>query len=171
MTAGIIKTTRLTLRPVRDSDLDTLYESVFSDAEVMSLAFLGRTLSRSESRSFVADHFDHDGNGRQPGVLVVSDSGEIAGFAGLLECAVLGAADYEIGFVLARHHWGQGYATEIGIAQIEHGLETLGCARLLAQVSPDNPASVSVLRKIGMQFHSTIDTTNRGKRDIYVIPA
>ena len=171
MAADIIKTRRLILRPVRNGDPDVLHETVFSDNKVMSLAFLGRTFSMPESRKFVADHFDHDGNGKQPGVLVVADTGEIAGFAGLLQCSVLGEADYEIGFVLARPHWGKGYATEIGTAQIEHGLETIGCSRLLAQVSPANTASISVLRKIGMQFHSTIDTENRGRRDIYVTPA
>jgi len=80
---------------------------------------------------------------------------------------VLGCKDYEIGFVLARKYWGKGYASEIGIAQIEYG-QDIGCERLLALVSPGNVASKSVLHKIGMIHHSTIETETRGIRNIYV---
>jgi RimJ/RimL family protein N-acetyltransferase len=102
------------------------------------------------------------------GVLVAKGSGLIIGLAGLLQCSELGRKDYEIGFVLAQKFWGKGYATEIGIAQIEYGLEVIGCERLLALVAPGNAASRSVIRKIGMRHHSTVDTESRGLRDVYV---
>ncbi len=53
-------------------------------------------------------------------------------------CSALGRRDYEIGFVLARDYWGKAYASEIGVGQIEYGLEVIGCKRLLALVSPGN---------------------------------
>ena len=134
----------------------------------MSQAFAGKTLSRQESTDFFKNCFDHDGNGKQLGVLVLDHPGTIIGFAGLVECRVLGRKDYEIGFVLARKYWGKGYASEIGIAQIEYGLGDAGCERLLALVSPGNVASKSVLHKIGMIHHSTIETETRGTRDLYV---
>jgi len=134
----------------------------------MSQAFEGKPLSRPESTDFFKNYFDHDGNGKQLGVLVLNGPGNIVGFAGLVECPVLGRKDYEIGFVLARKYWGKGYATEIGIAQIEYGMESAGCERLLALVSPANAASKSVLHKIGMIHHSTIETETRGIRDVYV---
>jgi len=133
----------------------------------MSQAFAGKTLSRQESTDFFKNCFDHDGNGKQPGALVLNGPGTIVGFAGLVECPVLGCKDYEIGFVLARKYWGKGYASEIGIAQIEYG-QGIGCERLLALVSPGNVASKSVLHKIGMIHHSTIETETRGIRNIYV---
>ena len=168
MTTNILTTDRLVLRSVLESDLDVLYDIVFSDPKVMSHAFEGKALSKSESKKFIASSFDHDGSGKKIGVLAKKGSVTPIGFAGLLPCSALGVQDYEVGFVLGREFWGQGFATEIGHAQIEYGLNTLRCHRLLALVVLQNIASVSVLQKIGMEHHATIETKNRGTREVYV---
>jgi len=169
MAIEIIVTNRLILRSTGNSDLDQLYDIVFSDPEVMAQAFDGKLLSRKQAADFFGNSFDHDGNGMQLGVLTLKDSGRIIGFAGLLESTAIGKQDFEIGFVLGREHWGRGYATEIGVAQIEYGFEQKKCSRLLAFVSPRNEASKSALLKIGMQHHSTIETSSRGMRDVYIV--
>ena len=51
------------------------------------------------------------------------------------------------------------------------GLSTLGCTRLLAQVSPQNPASMGALEKIGMHLHSTVESEGPGQRHVYVATA
>ena len=168
MIVDIITTDRLVLRSACDADLGPLHDIVFSDPDVMSQAFAGKPLTKSESTSFFAAFFDHDGNGKQPGVLTLKNTGTIIGFAGLLECAILGQKDYEIGFVLGRDYWRKGYASEIGLAQIEYGLEHLGCRRLLAMVAPKNKPSISVLQKIGMVHHSTAETKDRGTKEVYI---
>ena len=168
MTIEIITSDRLILRSAVDSDLESLYDVVFSVPEVMLHAFGGKPFSKEETADFFASSFDHNGNGKQLGVLCEKDSNTIIGFAGLLECSVLGERDYEIGFVFGQKFWGKGYATEIGYAQIEYGLGVIGCTRLLAQVAPSNAASISVLVKIGMTYQVTIETENRGVREIYV---
>ena len=168
MTIEVLNTERLVLRSIQDSDLDILHERIFSDAEVMAQAFEGKVFSRPDSLYFVANYLDHDGNGKQPGVLILKDSGNVIGFAGLLKCTALEREDYEIGFVLARNYWGKGYATEIGKAQIEYGLKVVGCERLLALVTPGNHASRSVLQKIGMRYHSTVDAMYRGEREVFI---
>jgi ribosomal-protein-alanine N-acetyltransferase len=165
----IIVTNRLVLRSACDSDLGSLHDIVFSDPEVMTQAFSGKPLSKSESANFFATSFDHDGNGKQLGVLTLKGTATIIGFAGLLECPVLGQKDYEIGFVLGRDYWGFGYATEIGQAQIEYGLELSGCSRLLAFVAPENKASLSALLKIGMIHQSTVETKDRGTKEVYIV--
>ena len=169
MTIDIIATDRIVLRSASDSDLDPLCDIVFSVPEVMSQAFEGMPLSRKQAVDFFYKAFDHDGNGMQLGVLTLKGSGITIGFAGLLESTALGQQDFEIGFVLGREYWGKGYATEIGVAQIEYGLERKKCRRLLAFVAPKNEASKAALVKIGMQHHSTIETTSRGMRDVYIV--
>jgi ribosomal-protein-alanine N-acetyltransferase len=164
----IITTDRLVLRSACDSDLGPLHDIVFSVPEVMSHAFAGKPLTKNKSVDFFATSFDHDGNGKQLGVLTLRNSGTIIGFAGLLECSIFGQKDYEIGFILGRDYWGKGYASEIGHAQIEYGLELLGCRRLLALVAPNNKSSLSVLLKIGMIHHSTVETKDRGTKEVYI---
>jgi len=168
MTVDIISTNRLLLRSTCDSDFGTLYDIAFSDPEVMCHAFEGKPLSKKESTDFFTNSFDHDGNGKQIGVLVLKNADIPIGFAGLWACSVLGKLDYEIGFVLGQEFWGKGYATEIGLAQIDYGLDTIGCNRLLALVSPKNIPSISVLHNIGMVYHATAETEKRGIKEIYI---
>ncbi len=168
MTIEIITTDRLVLRSPVDADFDSLYKVVFSVPEVMSQAFGGEPHSEKTAADFFEHSFDHDGNGKQLGVLTEKDSDTIIGFAGLLQCSVLSQPDYEIGFILGREFWGKGYATEIGRAQIEYGLNVIGCERLLAQVAPTNKPSIYVLRKIGMVYHARVETESRGIREVYI---
>lgn len=165
----VITTERLLLRSAHSTDLNTLFEIVFSDAEVMQHTFYGKTFNKQEATEFFESHFDFIGSGKQLGVLVLKDTAEIIGFSGLLPCSILGEEDYEIGFVLGRQYWGKGYATEIGQAQIQFGFEELGCDRLLGVVLPENSASVAALKKSGMTYHSMVETENRGRRDVYVL--
>jgi RimJ/RimL family protein N-acetyltransferase len=58
--------------------------------------------------------------------------------------------DVEIGWRLARHGWGRGYATEAARAWVEHARDVLGLPRLISVVDPGNAASLAVCRKLGM---------------------
>ena len=54
----------------------------------------------------------------------------------------------ELGYWIARDHWGRGYATEAGRQMIEIA-RTIGLRRLDASYFSDNPASGRVLEKLG----------------------
>ena len=56
-----------------------------------------------------------------------------------------------MGYVLARAHWGKGYATEAAAAVLRFAREDLGLERVEATCRPGNAASQRVLVKIGMQ--------------------
>ena len=58
--------------------------------------------------------------------------------------------EVELGYWISRPHWGRGYATEAGRAVLRN-VRTLGHKRLVASHFVDNPASGSVLRKLGFQ--------------------
>lgn len=165
----LINSERLLIRAPRPEDFGPLYQAVLSDAEVMRLAFQGQLSDQDRAFDFFSSVLDHDATGRKPGILIERSTNDVIGFAGPLLCSVLGAPDYEIGFVLARRTWGHGYASEIGRAQIEYGFTTLKLDRVLAQVSPENAASIRVLERLGMQLCSTTETSGRGVRLVYAI--
>ena len=169
MTTHVITSDRLILRSAHEDDLEILHRIVFSDPEVMSQAFYGKTFTKEKAAEFFYHHFDFNGSGTQAGVLTLKESGEIIGFAGLIASTELGEQDYEIGFVLGRDYWGKGYATEIGLAQIKYGFEVVGCPRLLGMVLPENEASKAALIKLGMTYSITVDMEGRGKREAYII--
>ena len=59
--------------------------------------------------------------------------------------------DIEVGWHLGRDHWGNGYATEIGLGLIEHGFDTLGLTEIHCVVEPPNEASKRVAARCGLE--------------------
>ena len=60
------------------------------------------------------------------------------------------AGQVELGYWIARQHWGRGYATEAGRGVIEIA-SALGYKTLVASHFLDNPASGKVLSKLGFK--------------------
>ncbi|MCP3915886.1 MAG: GNAT family N-acetyltransferase [bacterium] len=65
--------------------------------------------------------------------------------------------DIEIGWHLARCHWGNGYATEAGRALLEKGFIELDLPILHAVVEEPNAASHVVARRLGMNDEGMTD--------------
>ena len=59
----------------------------------------------------------------------------------------------EVGFMLARKYWSQGYATEVTKAILTYAREELGLQRVLARVDRSNLASKKVLEKCEMELN------------------
>jgi ribosomal-protein-alanine N-acetyltransferase len=167
----ILKTPRLILRAAIESDIPLLHERVFGNSEVMRYAFAGVPLSEGEAEGFMRSHFTFGDSLTGIATLTERPTGDVIGFAGLFPCAVLGADDFEIGFVLARQAWGRGIATEIGEAQLAFGFGRLNCNRLLGLVEPRNAASIHALEKLGMRYLKDVAEPPRPNRGVYVIEA
>jgi RimJ/RimL family protein N-acetyltransferase len=58
--------------------------------------------------------------------------------------------DYEVGWHLARAHWGRGYAAEAARAALDYGFADLDLDAIHAVVNPANAASLRVARRLGM---------------------
>jgi [ribosomal protein S5]-alanine N-acetyltransferase len=71
----------------------------------------------------------------------------------------------EIGYILRRDAWGQGFATEATALVRDFAFDHLHVHRLWAVCDPDNPASAAVLRKVGMRLEGTMrgDLLVRGR--------
>ena len=64
--------------------------------------------------------------------------------------------DIEIGWHLARAHWGHGYATEGAGALLRYGFDVLALPRIIAVVYPQNSRSIAVCERIGMRHEGTM---------------
>ena len=62
----------------------------------------------------------------------------------------------EMGYVIARDAWGNGYATEAAAALLRFGFERLGLRRISATCDPENAGSGRILEKIGMQLEGRL---------------
>jgi len=69
---------------------------------------------------------------------------------------------YELGYWLARDHWGQGLALEAARALIRYGQENLTNPKIIAHCMKGNAASERVLKKLGFEVI--------GEVEIYSLP-
>ncbi len=82
------------------------------------------------------------------------------GFAGLNQVAhenLSICGEWEVGWRLARHAWGQGYASEAGGFALDHGLRVLGLGRILAYTACTNTLSERVMQRLGMVRRADMD--------------
>lgn len=77
---------------------------------------------------------------------IIERAGQVIGKAGAWQMP-------EIGFILARPFWGQGYAFEAMCAVIDHLFTNHPTKHLTADVDPRNTASQKLLGRLG--FHET----------------
>jgi [ribosomal protein S5]-alanine N-acetyltransferase len=169
----ILTTARLILRTATEQDIPVMHARVLGDREVMRYVFQGEPMTLERAERVMRKFFTFDGVTGVTGISVLADrpTGEIIGFAGLVPCEVLGVADLEIGFVLTRHAWGRGIATEIGEAQLAFGFEQLNCRRLLGLVDPRNGPSIHVLQKLGLHYLKDVTEPLRANRSVFCIEA
>jgi len=62
----------------------------------------------------------------------------------------------ELGYWVARPHWGRGYATEASRAVVAFGFAELELNRVVARHYSRNPSSGAVMRKLGMTWEGRL---------------
>jgi ribosomal-protein-alanine N-acetyltransferase len=60
--------------------------------------------------------------------------------------------EVEVGYLLSRQFWGQGFATEGARVSLKYGFEQLKLREIIGLTHPENIASQNVLKKCGMRF-------------------
>ena len=132
---------RLFLRPAWPEDWESIYRGIADEGVVRNLARAPWPYEPDHARDWAKIPQDPD-NPRF--MITLPDSGVLVG------CIGLDRRDgtMEMGYWIARAHWGRGYASEAGRAVLDIA-RMLGHARLQASHFVDNPASGRVLRKIG----------------------
>jgi ribosomal-protein-alanine N-acetyltransferase len=145
-----LRTDRLLLRPWREADRPP-FAAMNTDAEVMR--HFAATLSREQSDS-LADriqlHFDRHGFGLWAVEVIGGDP--FIGFTGLSipEYETPFTPCVEIGWRIARPHWGRGYAPEAARATVAYGFEALALNEIVSFTVPENAPSRRVMEKLGM---------------------
>jgi len=145
-----LTTPRLTLRRWRAADCEP-FAAINADPEVME--HFPATLTAAQSDELIERierGFERNGFGLW--ALEAQESGELLGFTGLsvpgFEAHFTPAV--EVGWRLARSAWGQGYATEAGLAALEFGFAEAGLAEIVSFTTAANLRSRAVMERLGM---------------------
>lgn len=143
-----LRTDRLILREWRDDDLEP-FAAMSRDPEVM--AFYPALLTRDQSDAVVGRiraHFRREGFG----FWALEADGELLGFTGLARPGFTAhfTPCVEIGWRLARAHWGRGYAHEAACAALDHAFGALSLDEVVAFLVPSNVRSARLCARLGM---------------------
>jgi RimJ/RimL family protein N-acetyltransferase len=148
----------LLLRPIWPDDWQALFAAIADEGVIRNLARAPWPYRESDARDFAALPADP----LAPRFVITrAADAEVVGCIGVTPVRETeragddGANDnrgseLELGYWIARAHWGQGYATEAGAAVIAIAA-ALGHRELVASHFLDNPASGKVLRKLGFE--------------------
>jgi RimJ/RimL family protein N-acetyltransferase len=144
-----LETERLLLRGWRDEDTGPWAE-LCADAEVMRALGRAGGLSSGEAwrdMAVMAGHWALKGYGHW--VLELRATRELVGRAGLYR-----PPDWpglELGWTVARPHWGNGYAGEAARAAMDWARAELGADHVISLIGDDNLRSQRVAEKLGMR--------------------
>ena len=146
----MIQTARLLLRSWVAADRPAFAEM---NADPLVMRYYPSVLSRQESDA-VADRIEEHLATRGFGLWAVEIPGVVpfAGYVGLsvprFEAPFTPCV--EVGWRLARAHWGHGYATEAARAALAFGFDELRLEEILSFTVPENAPSRRVMERIGM---------------------
>jgi ribosomal-protein-alanine N-acetyltransferase len=151
-TPPTLRGSRVRLRPWRldgrHSDLDD-FAALNADPRVME--FLPQPLSRDESAAMMGRmqaKLETQGWGHW----ALDVGGRCIGFVGLSVPTFEShfTPCVEVGWRLAAHAWGQGYATEGARLALAHGFGTVGLKEIVSFTVPANARSRAVMERLGM---------------------
>lgn len=145
----------LQLRPVQATDLPALL-AINGDAEVTRFLPYRRWDSLADAQAWLQRMQTlRDDAGAAQLVLQRKADGAVLGTL-LLFKPDLGSARVEIGYVLGRAHWGQGWMRQAVTAACRHAFNELGVRRIEAEVNPANVASCALLQRVGFTHEGTL---------------
>ncbi len=146
-----LSTERLLLRGWRDADRAP-FAALNADPQVME--HFPAPLSRAESDAFldqrVLPHLAEHGYGLW--AVERRNDGAFLGTAGLMWQTFPASFTpaLEVGWRLAVHAWGHGYATEAGNASLQHAFDRIGVDEVVSMTSVSNTPSRAVMERLGM---------------------
>jgi RimJ/RimL family protein N-acetyltransferase len=143
----------VTLREFRSDDAVDSLAIVGDDRVTRWLSFDSRDRAAAQAMIDAAVERAKDEPRTEYYLAVTAGRDELAGFVRL---ALSGVQAAKLGYAIRADSWGKGYATDATRSMLTFGFEKLGLHRISAAIGPDNAASISVVKKLGMQYEGRI---------------
>ena len=145
----MIRTDRLLLRRWREADRDP-FAAMNADPAVME--HMPGIMARERSDDFIDRIEAHwDANGWGLWAVEVPGVAPFVGYVGLWPASYLRDGMVEVGWRLAREHWGHGYATEGAREALRFGFTEVGLDEIVSFTVPQNERSWRVMERIGLE--------------------
>lgn len=171
-----LETARLLVRPFEPDDLDAVYQLIDVDLQTADFGTEG-ALTRAERQRWLQWtmlNYEELAKLNQPPygerAVVRKDGNQFVGACGYVPClgpfhqlpsfgapaddatARLYSPEFGLFYAISPTHQRCGYATEAARALTEYALGALCLRRIVATTTYDNPASIAVMRHLGMRI-------------------
>ncbi|MFC4403877.1 GNAT family N-acetyltransferase [Gracilibacillus xinjiangensis] len=155
-------TKRLHLRQMAATDAAELFE-VWSDPDVTKYMNITPFTTEQEAAgmiNFLTELANENKAIRY--TIILRETNEVIGSCGF------NSLDYEhekteIGYDLAKNHWGNGYAPEAISILLETAFDSLDLNRVEAKVEPENVNSIKVLEKLNFMYEGRLREAEKSK--------
>ncbi len=167
----VAETPRLILRQLTLDDLDDLV-AIYTYPAVMKFFDSTYTYTYENRKQWLEERVFKCYKQRGWGLwaTIYKMDNKLIGRCGLIPQLVDGQEEVEIGYLLAKEHWGMGLATEAACISRDYGFEKLRANRLISLIDPDNIASQKVANKVGLTYEKDTYMWNKTVR-IYAMYA
>jgi RimJ/RimL family protein N-acetyltransferase len=154
-TFPVLTTERLVLRGIADHDAEAIFEM---ESDPVAMRYWSRPpmqemseaiASRERARTFFPERTALRWSVTRPADDRALGQVSLFGFVEPSDRA-------EIGYGLARRHWGQGYMHEALVAVVDYAFGPLALRRLEADADPRNTASVRAVERLGFRLEGTL---------------
>jgi [ribosomal protein S5]-alanine N-acetyltransferase len=151
----ILQTHRLTLRPMTMADAEHLH-TIMSDAEVMAFWDVSEIEDIELTTAILNSQIDQ--MKAKKSFYWAMERTDGGGFVGCCDISDIDRWHHrgEVGFIVAKTYWGDGYAAEAMAAVVDHAAQALKLRRLTARTHLGNMRSVRLLEKLGFRHEGLL---------------
>ena len=162
----VLETERLSLRDVELTDARFMLELLNSPGFLENIGDRG-VRDEDQARAYIEERVlgSYRDHGFGMWLAVQKSDGAPVGLAGLVRREGLDTPD--VGYAFIQKVWGRGYAQEAAAAVLAHAQGPMGIPKLAAITTPENFASMAVLRKIGFTYQGMIQLPGIDRESTY----
>ncbi len=159
MSEEAITTRRTRLRRISKSDLSNM-SLIESDAEIMKFTSMRVPQTLEETARRIDSIIEKQAETAPLGVWIaeLKETNEFVGWFMLLRTRF---ETPELGFMLPRHQWGKGLATEVAAGLLNFAFHEQKQSSVVALTNLENLPSIRVLEKSGLKFVKVISLPDK----------
>ncbi len=149
------------LRPFRRGDEASLQRNI-NDEDISRFTItIPNPYTMNEARKWVRLSIAQNKKGKKAEVrFAIATPDEVIGGVTLMH---IEGHKAELGYWLAKKHWGKGIMTRAAKLMCDFGFRHLKLRRIYATVLPENKASSRVLKKVGFEFEGKLRKLHKRK--------